>query len=131
MRQIGILSSCAAYALTHHIPLLPSVHQKAKHLANELIKLGMRITIPVDTCMVWFDASSVGLQAVDIAQRARKLEDGIEMFEDGRLVLHIQTSDRAIADLVNLVRTMVKERKEGNTHSLHNVPSKGAYGAKL
>jgi threonine aldolase len=131
MRQIGFLSACAAYALTHHIPLLPSVHQKAKHLANELIKLGMRVTVPVDTCMVWFDAGAVGLRETDIAQRARMLEDGIEMFEDGRLVLHLQTSDHAIADLVTLIRTMLKESEEGNIHSSHSVPSKRAYGAKL
>lgn len=131
MRQIGILSSCAAYALTHHIRLLPSVHQKAKHLANELTKLGIRITMPVDTCMVWFDPASVGLDGVEIAKHAKELKDGIEMFDDGRLVIHIQTSDQAISDLVGIIRIMIQGQEHSRKGNPHTGAPRGGYGAKL
>ncbi|KAG8823278.1 Threonine aldolase [Serendipita sp. 401] len=113
MRQTGILSACAAYALNHHIALLPSVHSKAKRLADGLSKIGVEITEPTETCMVWFDPSSVGLTTHQIGKRAAQLEQPIMIFESNRLVVHIQTSDEAIDDFLNLVQAMAEEHKGG------------------
>ncbi|KAG8856722.1 Threonine aldolase [Serendipita sp. 411] len=113
MRQTGILSACAAYALNHHIALLPSVHSKAKRLADGLSKIGVGITEPTETCMVWFDPSSVGLTTHQIGKRAAQLEQPIMIFESNRLVVHIQTSDEAIDDFLNLVQAMAEEHKGG------------------
>lgn len=87
MRQIGILSACAAYALTHHLPLLPSVHQRAKRLAKGLEELGVKVTLPVETCMVFFDPSGIGLDSEEIAVRGEALERPLKMFGGDRLVV--------------------------------------------
>ncbi|KAG8834377.1 Threonine aldolase [Serendipita sp. 399] len=116
MRQTGILSACAAYALNNHIALLPSVHSKAKRLADGLSSTGVTITQPTETCMVWFDPSPVGLTTQEIAKRASELVQPITMYGD-RLVAHIQTSDDAINDLVRLVGVMVKEVEAGKRTS--------------
>jgi threonine aldolase len=87
MRQIGMLAACSAYALSHHISLLPAVHQKARKLAERMHELGITIKKPVDTCMVWFDPSPVGLKCEDIAERALKLDKPITMFPADRLVV--------------------------------------------
>lgn len=53
MRQTGILSASAAYALTNHFGLLPKVHQLAKKLEQGLEELGVGILIRQETCMVY------------------------------------------------------------------------------
>lgn len=52
MRQTGALAASAAYALTHHFPLLPRVHALARRLESGLKELGVRITSGAETCMV-------------------------------------------------------------------------------
>ncbi|PVF96275.1 hypothetical protein CPB86DRAFT_816527 [Serendipita vermifera] len=131
MRQIGMLAACASYALSHHIALLPNVHQKARKLAERIQDLGITITQPVDTCMVWFDPSPVGLKCEDIAERAQKLDKPIAMFPADRLVVHIQTSDEAIDDMVELLRKMAKEAKGGKLPSSNNTANRAPYPAKL
>jgi threonine aldolase len=92
MRQIGMLAACSAYALSHHISLLPVVHQKARKLAERMHGLGITIKKPVDTCMVWFDPSPLGLNCEDIAERALKLDKPITMFAADRLVVCLLSS---------------------------------------
>jgi threonine aldolase len=52
MRQTGILSASAAYALTYNFPQLPRVHSLARRLEAGLEGLGVRITSGAETCMV-------------------------------------------------------------------------------
>lgn len=52
MRQTGLLSASAAYALTYNFPLLPRVHELTRRLENGLEGLGVRITSSAETCMV-------------------------------------------------------------------------------
>lgn len=52
MRQTGVLSASAAYALTHHFPRLAAVHAMARKLQAGLEDIGVRITSPAETCMV-------------------------------------------------------------------------------
>jgi len=52
MRQTGVLAGSAAYALTHHFPLLPRAHALAKRLQKGLEDIGVTITSPAETCMV-------------------------------------------------------------------------------
>ncbi|CAG7847823.1 Low-specificity L-threonine aldolase [Serendipita indica DSM 11827] len=128
MRQIGILSACAAYALTHHLSLLPSVHSKAKRLAQGLQDMGISITTPVETCMVWFDPSPAGLTTENIASEAAALQEPITMFGSNRVVVHIQTSDEAIDDLLRLVRSLIQN---GGPTGRGTTVSRGVYSARL
>lgn len=52
MRQTGYMAGCAAYALTHHFPLLPRVHALTKRMQQGLKELGIGILSPAETCMV-------------------------------------------------------------------------------
>lgn len=52
MRQTGLLAASAAYALTHHFPLLPRVHALTRRLEQGLLDLGVKITSAAETCMV-------------------------------------------------------------------------------
>lgn len=52
LRQAGILTSAARVALTEHFGKLEYTHQMAQWLAQECLKLGCRIPIPVDTAHV-------------------------------------------------------------------------------
>jgi threonine aldolase len=52
MRQTGILSASAAYALTHNFSLLPRVHALAKRLEVGLEDIGIDILSRAETCMV-------------------------------------------------------------------------------
>ena len=47
----------------------------------------MKITAPVETCMVFFDAGEIGLRSEEIMARGEALERPIKMFEGGRLVV--------------------------------------------
>ena len=52
MRQTGILTASAAYALTHNFPQLPRVHALTRRLEAGLQEIGVRITSGAETCMV-------------------------------------------------------------------------------
>lgn len=52
MRQTGILSASAAYALTNNFVKLPHVHSLARRLEQGLKDIGAHITSPAETCMV-------------------------------------------------------------------------------
>lgn len=57
MRQTGVMSACAAYALSNNFSLLPRVHALAQSLEKGLEDLGVDITSRAETCMVGFPRS--------------------------------------------------------------------------
>ncbi|KAF9270462.1 hypothetical protein L218DRAFT_888970 [Marasmius fiardii PR-910] len=111
MRQTGILTGSAAYALTHHFPLLPRVHALARKLEKGLEAIGVDITSPAETCMVFYDAYSIGTDYDEIAERASKLTNPLHL-GGSRLVVHIQTSEEAIDDFLALIAEIAKEKKD-------------------
>jgi len=85
-----------------------------------LEELGARIVAPVDTCMVFYDPSPLGLHYGEIIERAEQLPEPM-VLGGSRLVLHIQTSPKAIEDLLALIRTLAEEKKKaGFTPSQEN-----------
>lgn len=110
MRQTGILSASAAYALTHNFPQLPRVHALARRLEAGLQDIGVRITSGAETCMVFFDPSTVGVSLNELVEEANKLPNPIKL-GGSRLVVHVQTSDEAVDDLIALVRRLAEEKK--------------------
>lgn len=87
-RQIGFISACAAYSLTHHLPLLPSVHTLARRLADGLQRAGCNIMAPVETCMVFYDPSPLGLKYAEVVDRAAELERPLSI-SGSRLVVSL------------------------------------------
>ncbi|KAI9066633.1 hypothetical protein FKP32DRAFT_1589330 [Trametes sanguinea] len=110
MRQTGFMAAAAAYALTHNFPRLPAVHQLTKKLEAGLREIGVDIIGPVDTCMVFFDPSPIGITLTELVERARALPEPIKL-GGSRLVVHIQTSPKAVEDLLALVRQLAEEKK--------------------
>ena len=62
------------------------------------------------SCKVFFDPSPIGVQFDELIARAAALPEPIQIFRS-RLVVHIQTSPEAVADLVSLVRTLAEEKR--------------------
>ncbi|KAJ7597670.1 pyridoxal phosphate-dependent transferase [Mycena floridula] len=111
MRQTGILSASAAYALTNHFPLLSKVHDLAKRLQVGLEKTGAIILSPAETCMLFYDPSSIGLTYDEIAERALLLPEPL-ILGGSRLVVHIQTTDAAVDDFLALIQQLADEKEK-------------------
>lgn len=109
MRQTGILAGSAAYALSNHFQLLPGVHALARKLEQGLRAIGVQITSPAETCMVFYDPAPIGLNYEEIMERAASLPDPIKV-GGSRLVIHIQTSSQAVDDFINLLKRMSEEK---------------------
>ncbi|KZT61084.1 hypothetical protein CALCODRAFT_59273 [Calocera cornea HHB12733] len=111
-RQSGYLAAAAAYALTHNFPLLAGTHALARKLEAGLRDAGVRI-MSSETNMVFFDAPSVGIAYDELTERAASLAEPLYV-GGSRLVIHYQTAEKAVDDLIDLVRVMAGEkRKEG------------------
>ncbi|KAF5377458.1 hypothetical protein D9615_005174 [Tricholomella constricta] len=111
MRQTGILAASAAYALTYNFPQLERVHALAKRLEAGLEDIGAEITSRAETCMVFYDPSSVGVNYNEIAERASALPEPL-VLGGSRLVVHFQTSDAAVDDFLAVVRELAEEKKK-------------------
>ncbi|KAJ7783539.1 pyridoxal phosphate-dependent transferase [Mycena maculata] len=110
MRQTGILAASAAYALSYNFPLLPAVHELSRKLEAGLEEIGVEITSRAETCMIFYDPSSVGVTYDEIADRASDLPEPL-ILGGSRLVLHIQTSESAVQDFLSVVGKLAKEKK--------------------
>ncbi|KIK97658.1 hypothetical protein PAXRUDRAFT_202349 [Paxillus rubicundulus Ve08.2h10] len=119
MRQTGILAGSVAYALTHNFRQLPRVHELTKRLQQGLDERGVGILSPAETCMVFYDPSTIGVEYWEISERAAALPNPI-ILSGSRLVVHIQTSNEAVDDLLELINTLKDEKIKGGF-----VPSTG------
>ena len=127
MRQTGFLAASAAYALTHNFPLLSKVHALTKRLEDGLEVIGANILSRAETCMVsfshtkecislmmcqlFYDPSSVGVTYDEIAERGSALSEPL-FLGGSRLVVHIQTSDAAVDDFLEVVRQLAEEKRK-------------------
>jgi len=110
MRQISILSASAAYALTHNFPQLFRVHELARRLESGLSELGARILSPAETCMVFYDPTPLGVSYEEIGERGSQLSEPLTL-GGSRLVVHIQTEDKAVDDFLDIIRQLAEEKK--------------------
>ncbi|PPQ67011.1 hypothetical protein CVT24_011305 [Panaeolus cyanescens] len=110
MRQTGILAGCAAYALSHNFPQLPRVHALAKRLEAGLEEIGATILSRAETCMIFYDPSSVGVTYDEIADRGSELAEPL-FLGGSRLVVHVQTTESAVDDFLSVVRKLAEEKK--------------------
>jgi threonine aldolase len=141
MRQTGVMAACAAHALTHNFALLPRVHSLAQKLERGLEELGVEIASRAETCMVsnltclattntystaqlFYNPSPLGLSYSEIAERASQLLEPIEL-AGSRMVVHIQTSEDAVDDFLDLIRQLAAEKQRAGF-----VPQQKSYGAE-
>ncbi|KAF8499171.1 pyridoxal phosphate-dependent transferase [Russula emetica] len=110
MRQTGFLAASAAFALTHNFPKLAAVHELARKLESGLSELGVEITGSAETCMVFYNPSSIGSNYAEVAERVKRLPKPLSL-AGSRLVVHIQTSERAIDDFLTVIHSLAEEKK--------------------
>ncbi|MCO5611634.1 hypothetical protein L7F22_065888 [Adiantum nelumboides] len=110
MRQSGFIAAAARVALTSHFHKLAYTHELARWTANALEQLGVRITMPVDTNMVFIDTTPLGFDARTLVERAQA-ERGIKL-GGARLVVHHQIVPETMSDLVQIV-AQLKAENEG------------------
>lgn len=111
MRQAGIIAAGAIYALRHHVERLADDHANAKFLAQGLSALeGLKVE-PVETNMVFFDISGLGITASTFNDRL--MARGVRVSTLGntriRAVTHLDVSRSQVEQALDTVRDVVNE----------------------
>ncbi|SNX87625.1 related to GLY1 - L-threonine aldolase, low-specific [Melanopsichium pennsylvanicum] len=112
VRQVGPLVAAARVGVVENYPKLQATHQLAKYAGRELEKLGVKLTAPVETSMVFLDTSSIDIAISELVARAAALPVPIKL-GGGRMVVHYQIEKQAIDDLLELIKLMKAEKKNG------------------
>ncbi|SPO32731.1 related to GLY1 - L-threonine aldolase, low-specific [Ustilago trichophora] len=112
VRQVGPLVAAARVGVLENYPKLQATHQLARYAGRELEKLGVRLTAPVETSMVFLDTSSIDIPIPELVSRAASLPCPIKL-GGGRMVIHYQIEKQAIDDLLELIKVMKQEKKDG------------------
>lgn len=112
VRQIGSMAASADYAITNHFPRLASTHALAARLAGGLEELGCEIQAQVDTNMVFYNPTPLGLTLDSVMARLKSLPIPITVMRE-RCVVHHQTSPQAVEDFIDTVREMKAEKDIG------------------
>ncbi|POW21449.1 hypothetical protein PSHT_02370 [Puccinia striiformis] len=112
IRQCGSIVAAADYCVTYNFPRLAETHRLARHLADRLVALGVRIAFPVETNHVFIDPSPIGIDIDELCRRA--LEELKIRIGGARLIVHIQVSPNAVEELVGLVARMKDSSSSAN-----------------
>lgn len=113
MRQAGIIAAGALYALEHHIERLAEDHTNAQILARGLESLeGLRLE-PVETNLVFFDISALGITAVQFNEKL--MDRGVKVSSLGeylvRAVTHLDVTRAQVEEAVEIIADVVREIK--------------------
>ncbi len=111
MRQAGIIAAGAIYALRHHVERLAEDHANARILAQGLSELEGIEVEPVETNMVFFDISGLGISASLFNDRL--MARGVRVSTLGttriRAVTHLDVSRTQVEEALDTVRAVVNE----------------------
>jgi len=112
MRKIGPIVNAAKVAFEEIYPnRLAETHVKAKYIADEVGKLGLKTVLPVDTSMLFLDLDAAGLQNSWLAEEGVK--HGVKLGGSGRIVVHHQITDEAVEALLAAIRVVVQKKNDG------------------
>lgn len=107
-RQAGYLAQACKYSLENILPNLSKDHDLAQTLKNGLIELGLPILYPVETNMVWTDASDLGNSCELVGHLKSR---GILVSKPDpiwRLVVHYQITLENVNDFLHALRDFRK-----------------------
>lgn len=123
-RQAGVISAAARVAVEETFGTGPNgengrlreSHRQARRIAGLWEQKGGRLQRPTETNMVWFDLERVGITNQEFAEVGKR--NGLRLI-GGRLVVHYQISDDAIARLEKVMDEVLKDGKtqNGNTEA--------------
>lgn len=112
MRQAGIIAAGAVYALEHHVERLAEDHANAQILARALAKIDGITVDPVETNMVFFDVSGLGLTGN--AFNESLLGKGVRFSVVGeyrvRAVTHLDVSRAQIEEALGFIREVAASK---------------------
>ncbi|GAB7352677.1 hypothetical protein MBLNU459_g3039t1 [Dothideomycetes sp. NU459] len=118
LRQAGVVTAAMQVALedTFLGGKLAASHDTARKIAQMWESMGGKTTNPVETNMVWFDLEAAGISVKDFIAEGEKV--GLRLL-GGRLVVHYQIGEEAVARLEKLMKAVLKGKSlEG--HVEHN-----------
>ncbi|OQE36970.1 hypothetical protein PENCOP_c011G02432 [Penicillium coprophilum] len=112
-RQTGVIAAAARVALTETFGTDPrgqtgklaATHEKAKRVADLWTSRGGKLQCPLHTNMVWLDLEASGVGPNDLAEIGQ--QKGLRLL-GGRVVVHYQVSDEAIARLEQVFDAALK-----------------------
>ncbi|KAM0750722.1 aromatic amino acid beta-eliminating lyase/threonine aldolase [Meredithblackwellia eburnea MCA 4105] len=108
IRQSGALAASGLFVIKNTLPQLPRTHELARSLAVSLSEMGVRITEPVETNMVWIETAPLGFSIPQLIARAK--ESNITL-GSGRIVVHFQVDAKALEHLIQLLKELKEEYK--------------------
>jgi threonine aldolase len=109
MRQAGIIAAGAVYALSHHVERLSEDHENAQILAKGLSEIKGISVEPVETNLIFFDVSGLGLTAEAFNERLRKYGVRVSVLGKtrARAVTHLDVSGEQILEALSIIRRAV------------------------
>lgn len=112
-RQAGMLAAAALHCIDTVVPTMPQTHQFAKKLATSFQKLGMLLTTPCETNMVFVDTAPTGITVDDLYQALKQhhILIGPGPGTQTRIVLHYQISQDVVDKVIQVATELVEKRK--------------------
>ena len=114
LRQAGVVTAAARIAVedTFLGGKLAASHDRARQIAALWQKLGGKTTNPVETNMCWLDLEAAGISPQDFIAAGEKV--GLRL-GGGRLVVHYQIGEEAVARLETLMKAVLNgEQLDGS-----------------
>ena len=118
MRQAGIIAAAGIYALRNHVDRLSQDHRNAKLLARQIAQIpGLSINLDsVETNIIRFDASELGISGVEFARRLEN-EEGVRISTPGtwlRAVTYLDISKEDVNTSAKALKSLAKKIRSGN-----------------
>lgn len=111
MRQAGIIAAGAVYALNHHVERLAEDNENAQILARGLAEIEGIVVEPVETNLIFFDVSGMGVTAE--AFNALLMEKGLRISvlgkTRGRAVTHLDVSRDQVKEGLEIIRKVADQ----------------------
>ncbi|KAF8305824.1 hypothetical protein DL93DRAFT_2089218 [Clavulina sp. PMI_390] len=112
MRQTGLLTGAARVALEMNYPgHIARTHQVAKRIEEELVRMGLKMIIPVDTSILFVDLMSAGIRNEWLVEECSKRD--VRLGSGGRIVVHYQIEESAVEALIEVYRVVLKRIADG------------------
>jgi threonine aldolase len=115
MRQSGVLTAAALYALDNHLARLGEDHARAKAYAKRIDGAGGAKVVPPDTNIVMLDLP-VHMDAFEIVAAAAKQDVKLVPWSRSRIrsVFHLDIDDRGTATAGDIVAGILEKAGKGN-----------------
>jgi threonine aldolase len=114
MHQSGIIAAAGLFSLSDYEQRLKEDHENAKLFAGMMADLGVDITKPVETNMVWLDFSRFQLTDTDIADYVAAANSSLVLSKYGssevRFVFHHQITREAVLSMGQLIAQVIQKR---------------------